>query len=197
MRRSVWITPLCAMLALVAAAEEAPSVKVRGHMLGETVAEFSRRFGCARLMALSQKEAKRERVIGDVVECNLLSTPPDGRFTVPLSGIKDDAPSGREDMGDQISFRNGVAVAITVTAPTWSTLFADVVERYGKPARTSEEQRQNNVASWFTLHKAIWELPSGVTIVALEEFAPRLPQAKVTFFAPGEATKPAKANSLD
>lgn len=197
MRRSVWIIPLCAVLVLVATGEEAPSVSVRGHRLGETVVEFSQRFGCARLLGLSQKEAKRERAVGDVAECRILSHPPAERFTVSLSRITDDLLSDRADVGDQISFRNGVAVAITVAAPTWSTLLVDIVERYGKPSRTSEQPRQNYVAAWFTLHSAIWELPTGVTIVAVEEFSPRLPLAKATLFAPGEAKKSAKANSLD
>ena len=35
MRRSVWIIPLYAVLVLAATGEEAPSAKVRGHMLGE------------------------------------------------------------------------------------------------------------------------------------------------------------------
>ena len=197
MRRSVYILALCAALALVAGSQEPPTVKVRGHRIGETVAEFSQRFGCARLLGLSQKEAKRERAVGDVAKCRLLSHPPSERFTVPLSRIADDPLSGRADVGDQISFRNGVAVAITITAPAWSTLLDDIVERYGRPSRTSEQRRQNYVAALFTLRSASWELPTGVTIVALEEFAPLLPVAKATFFAPGEAKKSARANGLD
>ena len=160
-------------------------MRVMGHTFGETVAEFSERFGCARLLALSQKQAKHENVVGGVAECRLVANPPTGRFTVPLSRIKDDPYMVRNEGGDQISFRDGAAVAITLTGTTWSVLYAAIVERYGNPSRTSEQELQSFHGALFTLHRAIWELPTGVAVVALEDFTgniPRLPLPRVTFF---------------
>jgi hypothetical protein len=202
MPRYAWMTTMCAILAVVATGQEPASVKVKGHVLGETVAEFSQRFGCARLLALSRKEAKHEQAVGDVAECRLLANPPTGRFTVSLSGSKDDPLMAQDDVEGQILFHDGAAAAITVITPTWSALYAEVVEKYGKPSRTTEEKRQNFHGAVFTLHSAIWELPTGVTIVALEEFDPQFPQTKATFFAPGEAKKlaaesPNRKSALD
>jgi hypothetical protein len=167
-------------------------VTVKGHTLGESAAVFAERFGCSQLLSLSAKEAKRSKVTGDVAECRSLSSARDGRLVVPLARLQDGPFIVRGYGGDQASFRDGSLVAITVTSLTWDKPKGDVVERYGKPSRTWEERLGNLYGASFMLHRAVWELPGGVTIVALEEFIgndPRIPQTKVTFFAPGEALK--------
>lgn len=198
MRRTLCFAVVMFCLVVAAQQPESTTVTVRGHNLGENVAVFAERFGCAHLLSMSAKEAKRSRSTDDVAACRMLSSNAAGRLAVRKAAT---APYN----GYEATFNNGNLASITVDSPIFQTALDDVSERYGKPLKMWAEKRSNAYGAIFELHSATWTLPGGISIVALEGFSaddPGRPATEITFFAPGEmariaAEQPKRPNGLD
>lgn len=227
MKRALAGAIIVLILTSSAPAQEAKPVAVKGHTLGESVAQFVKAIGydlaeCPQILKVTPKEAKKQK-IQDVISakrsaCAGFADAQNGRpLTVfmdygdnlkPRLKFRSDTTNAGEFADWAAVFESQKLVEYRVKpAPetyTFDDIVAEIVTKYGKPANTKNEIVQNAYGGQMRLAADAWVLTDGTVIVANEDMvhtdAGYTKAITVSYFTKerwNELTNRKKPNALD
>lgn len=191
------------VLSLSTSGQSSPAT-VKGHILGESVASFATAIGCnldacPRVMELTPKEAKKQKLDDEYNGCKAFTAAQNGRLLI-VASYEEITSTFRKGIvtKHELRFFNSDTdlseVMHTGAGPEWFAViedrklvefrirpdyfkhsFADITaeltQKYSEPTTKREILYQNGFGAQFKTGVWSWRLPDGSTIVADEVFS--------------------------
>jgi hypothetical protein len=174
-----------------------PATDVKGHKIGESVAQFLEEAGtpylldrCHELPAASEVERARERsdrgydhaLDGTILHKQTKEEREQRKAAQKLgldlyicSNLVAAANGQRAEMDIvnllyQATFDGGALIRVDIPELPggFRDLLQDLEDKYGRPKATTSEELQNAYGATFTVGRAFWQMPDGVQILAAE-----------------------------